>query len=175
MGEGMKVKGLLIVTAIVGAVSIATAWAFLQPRQFEGSPDNRNVRNAELHGLEANLSLEELTSRVPLVVEATVNSRALVPSRDDSFLPKGLTEGGRKLVDAGYQRIKWDVSVDTWVKGESAHALHVVRGINGDEVSLSGDAEFSEIAAGGRFKLWLEPDDWFGQNHFVLVEALPLP
>lgn len=138
------------------------------------SPDTR------LGGFSADLSDADLTARVPLVIEATVQTQQTLALANDPYLPADALSDPETaaLVESGYQETKWSLSVNVWLKGTSAALVCAVRGGDGSGYAVEGaqgPGGGVNPLTGGHYQFWLEPARLFnGQEHYVLVRAQPL-
>lgn len=117
---------------------------------------------------------EELTAVVPLVVTADVLSEQIVALRDDPFLPSRWEAEPSKaqLVRGGAGLVKWEVKITSWIKGTSASRIWVTRGTGGTSIMVESENDRFVISTGKKYRFWLEPHTWFGQDHWILVRAV---
>lgn len=143
-----------------------------------GAPSGGPLRDANVgfSGLEAPLTDEALSVRVPIIVVGLVTSKSIVRLADDPFLPPGWEgdEEQAKMVNGGAGNVKYAVSVTSTVKGTTATQIWAVRGANGEGVAADAAGPPSvgtDPEPGSTYQWWLEPYEWFGQEHYVLVRA----
>lgn len=171
-------RGLLSVGKLfLVSVALCLATACVSDR----APSSSQGPEVSIDGLGAKLTDEQLTARAPLVVEGLVSARDIVALADDPSLPPIADEETRQIVQSGKRRIKWQVTVQKWTKGNSPAEIIAVRGLSEEDVHSADlpeegslPSEFSGIEAGKKYTMWLEPDEWFKQDHWILVRALPV-
>jgi hypothetical protein len=144
------------------------------------SESSNHVVSVGAGGVELDLTDSELTDAAPLVVHATISTRSVVEFHNDPYLPAGWEsdEGTARMVNGGGKQVKWQTNITSWLKGSSATSIWVVRGIEGVHFSAAaseGGLNPNEIGydpqPGDSVKLWLSPDTWFNQDHFILLKA----
>lgn len=164
--------------AMVLAALIPSSSACSSPEK----PSSSGGGGFAVSGLRANLNNEQLTERAPIVLRGAVLSREVVALADDPYLPPGweLDRDERLMVEGGASHVKWQVAVDELLKGQVADLIWMVRlASSGDNIRLEGEADPFSLAnvigvdpsPNEKVLLWLEPDPWFGQNHFIVVRA----
>lgn len=129
-------------------------------------------------GLEAPLTDEALSVRAPIILVGLVTSKSSVKFIDDPFLPAGWEsdEDLAKMVEGGAGNVKYAVNVTSTIKGATASQVWAVRGADGEGVTTAGagpPAVGVDPEPGSNYKFWLEPYEWFGQEHYVLLRARP--
>lgn len=138
---------------------------------------------AAIHGLEAPLTDEALSARAPIIVIGLVTSKSGVKFIDDPYLPSGWEsdEDMARMVEGGAGNTKYAVNVTSTIKGSTASQLWGVRGGDGvgaDDVGVmvagAGPPAIGvDPEPGYNYKFWLEPYEWFGQEHYVVLRARP--
>lgn len=130
----------------------------------------------EVHGFGVNLSDADLTARAPLVIEGQVATEETLALRDDPYLPAGWESDPETadMVNSGFRHTVWTVNVQLWLKGTSATTIRAVRAASGGEYGLDAAAPPGGVLPkpGSKYRMWLEPDPWFQQNHYILVRAV---
>lgn len=122
------------------------------------------------------LTPAQLTDRVPVVIVGTVVTRSTGPFATHPNLKEQLTPGEKAMVDGGLSYIEWGVAVTATEKGEPYSRVRVLRGVNGPPrgefgVMIAG-TEFTDLAVGTCYRLWLEPGEaYLTVPHYILVEA----
>lgn len=177
-------RSLVLIGGVVLAITLASCSNVVDATRRAGPRDPsstapRRFPPGGIHadGLQAPFTDAQLDAAAPVIVLGQVVSRAVVALRDDPYLPPGWEIDPEKsvFVSNGAKRIKWRVAVSTWVKGASGPSeIWVVRGTGGDKIGV-GDSALPpgqlDPVPGQHVRLWLEPEPWFQQDHYVLVRA----
>ena len=117
----------------------------------------------------------ELTAQVPIVLVADVVQEQEISLADDPFLPAGWEADTEKAlsVNSGSTRVKWRMNVVQHIKGSTASPVWIVTAAGDDMVDAVGPPGGSNYVpkVGDQVEVWLVPDPWFGQEHYILVRA----
>lgn len=139
-------------------------------------PRTRGGGQPIVHALSEAVDDVTLTAQVPIVVVANVISKQDIALRDDPFLPPGWEQDSERtrFVTGGIAWTKWRMDVTSFIKGQTAPSIWAVLGLNEDyTVGAIGPPGGSNHvpAVGEVVQLWLLPETWFNQEHYVLVRA----
>lgn len=175
----VAISGLVLSVTFASCSNVADTRGVGARTRDQGSTAPRSFPPGGIHagGLQAPLTEAELDAAAPVIVLGQVLSRKVVALRDDPYLPPGWENDPEEsvFVSKGAKRIKWRVAVSTWVKGDPGPPeIWVVRGTDGEEIGGGGSAlppGQLDPVSGQHVRLWLEPEPWFQQDHYVLVRA----
>lgn len=133
-------------------------------------------------GLSEPLTDEELTERVPVVVEGTVSNVRLQWIYEDAGFVASAEESGQELDENDGRFAMADVAVETILKGSPDPELRLAIGL-GEFTSLGGPCDPMAVAVQravaqdysrrGPYRLWLEDgsDLWRDGDTFWLIRA----